>query len=624
VLERQVDDGYRNTEGAAEALKTRISFDQHAPENKVEDERLGNPQFGEVLWNRRVKGGSDGCKRNHVLSALSCEALSAETAGEFTGCTLGRRLASISLVRFIYKLAAFVGIAAMCAGSDFAENLYKAGQKAERAGDTLHAYLLYARAAALDPANINYAERRFALQAMAASSTRHEVAAEPADSEDTDVIPRASASDVLEARVALPPPRLVASIEKKTFDLKGDARTVFEKVGDAYGIQVVFESDYQATPAFTFRMTDVGFEETFRALETVTNSFVVPVNARLALVVRDTAQKRADRAPAMTAAMLIPDRLTAQEAQEIITAVQQTLDIRRVSVDPTRHLVIMRDQATKIAAAQMMFASLSRPRPQIALDIEFLEVDKTSSLGYGMTLPNQLSIVNFGNFMNNVPSIQSAFSTFIKIGGGSTLFGLGITNASAFATLARSSAVNLLNAQVVSADGQAATLHVGNRYPIVTNGYYGNATGTGTVYTPPPTINYEDLGLVFKVTPSVHDEGEVTLDIDTEFKVLGASSSISGIPIISSRKYTGKVRLKEGEWAVLAGLTETLDSDVRTGIPGLMQIPWIGRLFSQNNIEHDTTEVLLVLKPHLTNLPPWETVSKPIWIGTETRPVTLF
>ena len=177
---------------------------------------------------------------------------------------------------------------------------------------------------------------------------------------------------------------------------------------------------------------------------------------------------------------------------------------------------------------------------------------------------------------------------------------------------------------MVAADGQAATLHIGNRYPIMTNGYYGNATGAGTVYTPPPTINYEDIGLVFKVTPSVHDDGEVTLDIDTEFKVLGAASAIAGIPIISSRKYTGKVRLKDGEWAVLAGLTETLDSDVRTGIPGLMQIPWIGRLFSQNNIEHDSTEVLLVLKPHLTVMPPWETVTRPIWIGTETRPVTLF
>ncbi len=93
-------------------------------------------------------------------------------------------------------------------------------------------------------------------------------------------------------------------------------------------------------------------------------------------------------------------------------------------------------------------------------------------------------------------------------------------------------------------DGQAATLHVGSRYPIITNTYVGNTAGSvGTVYTPPPTVNYEDLGLVLKVTPSLHDGGEMTLDLDTEFKVLGAQTS-SGIPIIANRKYHGESALE--------------------------------------------------------------------------------
>src|SRR5947208_13017628 len=116
-------------------------------------------------------------------------------------------------------------------------------------------------------------------------------------------------------------------------------------------------------------MTDVGYEDALRALETVANSFLVPVNPRLAVVVRNTAQKRTDMGPAMSVAIPIPERVSVQDAQEMITAVQQTLDIRRISVDPTRHVVIIRDQMMKVNAARAVFANLSRLRAQVEIDV---------------------------------------------------------------------------------------------------------------------------------------------------------------------------------------------------------------------------------------------------------------
>lgn len=537
------------------------------------------------------------------------------------------------MVKFLRALAVCLCASALCAGAgnDFAERLFKAGQRAERSGDTLHAYLLYARAAALDPANVTYAMRRSALQGAAALAGDAKLGPDPAlvadDDDDTLDPPQTeplTARDRLEAREALPVPKLVASADKKSFDLKGDARTIFEKVAEAYGLLVVFEADYQTPPQFTFRMTDVGYEDAFRALESVTNSFMVPVNPRLALVARDTTQKRAEMGQTMSVAIPIPERMTVQDAQEIITAVQQTLDIRRISVDPTRHVVFLRDQVMKVNAARQIFANLSQIRPQIEVEVEFVSVVKNSSLDYGLNLPNQLSLVNFGKFMNNTPSIASGFSTFLTFGGGMTLFGLGVTDASAFATLSRATADTDLKAQIVALDGQAATLHVGDKYPLITNGYYGNTTGSGQVYAPPPTVTFTDLGLVLKVTPTIHDGGEVSLDLEAEFNVLGAGSSFSGIPVISNRKFTGKVRLRDGEWAVIAGLVQTSDNQTATGFAGLMNLPLIGRILRQNTRDKTSNETLLVLKPHLVTLPPWEFVQHPIWIGTETRPITLF
>ena len=137
------------------------------------------------------------------------------------------------------------------------------------------------------------------------------------------------------------------------------------------------------------------------------------------------------------------------------------------------------------------------------------------------------------------------------------------------------------------------------------------------MYTPPPTVNFEDLGLVLKITPSVHQSGDVTLDVDAEFKVLGTIVT-NEIPTISNRKYQGKVRLASGEWAVVAGLVHTGSAETRSGIP------LVSKLFGNNTRDKDSAEVLLVLKPRLVNLPPWETPSLPFWVGSESKPLSTF
>jgi len=291
--------------------------------------------------------------------------------------------------------------------------------------------------------------------------------------------------------------------------------------------------------------------------------------------------------------------------------------------------VYARDQVSKLRAARKMFANLSQMRAQVEVDVELLEVDKNSTLNYGLSLPNSFPLVNFGNFLNNAANNSAALggvTSFLTFGGGATLMGIGITPASLFATVSKSWATNLLEAQIVSVDGQAATLHVGERYPVVTNAYVGTVTpGSGTVYTPPPTVTYQDLGLVLKVTPTVHDNEEVTLDLDTQYSLLGGSSGTTGIPIISNRQFTGKLRLKAGEWAVIAGLIQVNDTNAQNGIAGLASIPILGRLlFSQTNRTTESNEVLIVLKPNLLTLTPSDSVPETIWVGTETHPLTAF
>ena len=518
-----------------------------------------------------------------------------------------------------------IGAASLCAASDAAERYYKAGERAQKAGDTLKAYLLFARAAQLDPLNASYAARRMALQAAAPLTPTPHLGPDPAGETLATALPIEGlvSGDLPEGAPAAPPPRLSGAPGKHAFDLRGEPKMIFEQVAGAYGIQVLFDSAYQAPPPLRFRIDDAGYVEALRALEAAADSFFVPLGEHLAMVVRDTAQKRTEMTPVMSLAVPIPERISVQEAQEISTAVQQTIEIRRISLDPLRRVVYFRDAVSKVLAARQMFANLSRLRAQVQVDIEFLSMSNTSTLSYGLSLPTSSTIVDFGNAFLNRPPASTGLN-FFTFGGGGTLMGMGIAAAAAFATLSKASAETVLRAEVVALDGQPATLHVGDRYPVTTSNFSGAGGGVGFQNGGfAPTIQYEDLGLVLKVTPAVHENYEVTLDVDAQFKTLGADSG-NGIPIIGTRQYQGKVRLKDGEWAVIAGLITSSDSETPAGIAGLMNIPWLGRLFSHQTHTRDSAQTLIVLKPRLVALPPWETASKAIWTGTESRPITPF
>jgi len=523
-------------------------------------------------------------------------------------------------------------VAAVCPGDDFAERLYKAGQRAEKAGDKFHAFLLYSKAAAMEPANVEFAMKKAALQADAAMSmTSHSDRGAVDERSGGAGAEELTGGEIAEARAARMPPRLKVSGGLKSFDIRGDAKTVVEKVMAEYGLLVVFEGDYQAPPPFRFRLADVEFGVALRALETLSNSFLVPVNDRLALVVRDTPQKRTEMSPAMAIAIPIPERISIQDAQELMTAVVHTLEIRKFSLDPVKRVVYLRDQVQKVTAARAILNDLSRTRAQVEIDVEFLEVTKSSSLGYGLQLPTSSALINFGSFLGNSGSASASaagFSQFLTFGAGASFFGIGIASSAVMATFTKSDTDVILKSQLVTLDGMPATLHVGEKYPLVTATYSGGSTstiGTGASsgLIAPPTINFQDLGLSLKITPAVHDEGEVTLEISTEFTVLGTTDA-NGNPSISNRKYEGKVRLRMDESAVVAGVLQSTDGDTRTGILGLASIPWIGRLLRSNTINHSTDEVLLVLRPHLLDVPPWEFGATPIWVGTETKPLTVF
>ncbi len=747
-----------------------------------------------------------------------------------------------------------------------AEQLAKEAATAEKSGQTVKAYLLWAQAAAADRQNMSYWARAEALRprAEAMSGTHVDTPELTWSSEKPPVGTPLSSTfteqDLDDLKRMSPPPRLRPSQLEGTFHLKANAKTLFEKVAAEYGYIVIFDKDYNPNGEVRFDVADLPYREALHALEDATNSFIVPISETAMMVAQDTPQKRTELENDEAISIPIPQRSSVQEAQELLTLVQQAFEIRRAVLDPQRRMVFLRDRVSKVESALAIMNQMAVGKPQVSIEVELLSTSASSSLSFGMTLPTQFPLVNFGDLLHSTPSIPAGFMRFLTFGGGATFFGIGLTNAKLFATASRSSAQSLMRTTIMASDGQPATLHVGNKYPIVTGGYMGpggfdngggggttyavlsttpyasdlvssavsttgamtllvngltipiilpaaannvaglesvinslqagvyattvergttakpvsfvlvasslsvtsiqliddptgakidlvrpvdvvsaigndlenattttvsttgelnltvgansfaltltsdqnnlnglrdaiNAAGAGVtasvllsnivtgtmflqvvaqasgsgaiqlyddpsgtntalltptdevnlagstfgqtvagstssvsssgigIYPPMPTFNFEDLGLLLKVTPFVHSLDEVTLEIEVEFKMLGAGS-LNGVPVIANRKYQGKVRLKTSEWAIVAGLLDQTKTNSVSGIPGVKDIPGLGILLRENNKSSDKNNVLVVIKPRVTSLPGSEYAGRPIWVGSETRPLS--
>jgi len=436
----------------------------------------------------------------------------------------------------------------------------------------------------------------------------------PADPAVTGTITDAEIAEA--ARQPLPPRELKADPGRQNFDLKGDSKALFEKVAGAFHLLVVFDSGYQPTKEFRLQLSGVDYKEALRALQDAADSFVVPVGDRLILVANDTQQKRTELESTASIMIPVPETISTQEVNELATAVRGTLDLQKLTIDSTRRLVLIRDRVWKVRAAETIFHDLMQPRAQVAIELQILASDQSTSKHYGLQLPTASSLVSFGHGLTGWPvnqlSLPAGFARFLTFGGGATFLGLGIADSTLFATATRSTSKSLFDSELVALDGQPASLHVGDKYPLVT-GLYLTTPGTNG-YIPPPQFSFEDLGLILKVTPHVHGLDEVTLEVNAEFKLLGAGG-FNGIPDIASRKFESKVRLINGQWAILAGLLTVQDVKTITGIPGLTLIPFL----HETTTSRDRSETLIILKPHLLVMPPTEAVTHTVWIGTETK-----
>jgi hypothetical protein len=127
-----------------------------------------------------------------------------------------------------------------------------------------------------------------------------------------------------------------------------------------------------------------------------------------------------------------------------------------------------------------------------------------------------------------------------------------------------------------------------------------NSSAAQTGY---PSAEYEDLGLKIKATPRLHDNDEVTLQLQFDIKSL-TGSSINGIPILSNRNIEQTIRLRENETSIVSGILQSNKIGSSSGLPWTSTAPGIGLLTGEDTTNIQQTELLILVTPRALRLPP--------------------
>ena len=296
------------------------------------------------------------------------------------------------------------------------------------------------------------------------------------------------------------------------------------------------------------------------------------------------------------------------DVKQTVNMVKTLLKTREIFVDEKLNLMIMRDTPEAIRLAEKLIVMQDLAEPEVMLEVEVLEVKRSRLLDLGIKYPEQLTLAPIAGAGGTVTLRDLKGINDSRISAGLTNT---VINAKKDDT-----DINLLaNPRIRTRNREKAKIMIGDRVPVITT----TSTATGFVSD---SVQYVDVGLKLDVEPNIYLQDDVAIKVSLEVSsIVNQITSKNGTLAyqIGSRNASTVLRLKDGETQVLAGLINDEDRSTANKVPGMGDLPMLGRLFSTHRDDNQKTEIVLSITPHLVrNLKRPDARASEFWSGSET------
>ncbi|PSJ17848.1 secretin and TonB N-terminal domain-containing protein [Nitrosomonas supralitoralis] len=389
---------------------------------------------------------------------------------------------------------------------------------------------------------------------------------------------------------------ILESAFKKSVSMEfkdADLRSVFEIMSRTAGINFVFDKDIRQDSKISIFVRDNTIEDILKLILTTNQLAYKVLNNNSLLLYPNTPAKLKDYQELVVRSFQIAHT----DVKQMVAMVRGIVKAKDIYVNEQLNLFIMRDTLEAIRLTERLVSLNDLAEPEVVLDVAILEISRANTFLLGPNFPQSLQFNYAGSAVGGAPAaLISQFNM-------PNLKSFGMTSEAKIDFLQNLSIGDVLaNPRIRVANREKAKIHVGEKRPFFTANVQ---PGINSIVTSTPT--FIDLGVKLDVEPRIGSNNDVTMKITLE--VSSSTQNVSGpggatAPLVVTRNAETLLTVKDGETQVLAGLIQDSDTTNVKGLAGLLNIPGLDRLFSNQDVRRSKNEVVLLITPRIVrNLP---------------------